>query len=148
MKKKFVWILIMALFLTSTAACSSAPREAEDTPGTSIESESAWTDITEGDQGESADAGNEEEESSTEPAVGEDIEGDPIIGIVESYADNIIAIEDEGDGIIYYFSTENALAAGEDASITVGDRVQITYQGGLGDEEHPGRAVKIETAFQ
>ena len=65
-----------------------------------------------------------------------------------SYADNIIAIEDEGDGIIYYFSTENALAAGEDASITVGDRVQITYQGGLGDEEHPGRAVKIETAFQ
>lgn len=76
----------------------------------------------------------------------ETVEADSITGIVESYADNVVAIKVEGDGITYYFSTQGARAVEGNASIAIGDEVQITYQGLLGDEEHPGVAVKIMAA--
>lgn len=70
--------------------------------------------------------------------------GDPIIGIVDKFADNIIAIKDAGDpDLVYYFSTQNAQVVEDDSPIAVGDRVAITYRGVMGDEEHPGEAVKV-----
>ena len=70
--------------------------------------------------------------------------GDPIVGIVDQFADDIIAIKDAGDpDLVYYFSTQNAQVVEGDSPIAVGDMVVIAYRGVMGDEEHPGEAVKI-----
>ena len=70
--------------------------------------------------------------------------GDPIVGIVDKFADNIIAIKDAGDpDLVYYFSTQNAQVVEGNSPIAAGDRVAITYRGVMGDEEHPGEAVKV-----
>lgn len=70
--------------------------------------------------------------------------GDPIIGIVDKFADNIIVIKDAGDpDLVYYFSTKNAQVVEGDSPISAGDRVAITYRGVMGDEGHPGEAVKV-----
>ena len=70
--------------------------------------------------------------------------GDPIVGIVDKYADNIIVIIDTDDpDLVYYFSTKNAQVEEGDSPIAVGDRVAISYRGVMGDEEHPGKAVKV-----
>ena len=70
--------------------------------------------------------------------------GDPIVGIVDKFSDNIIVIKDAGDpDLVYYFSTQNAQVVGGDSPIAVGDRVAVTYRGVMGDEEHPGEAVKV-----
>ena len=71
------------------------------------------------------------------------IEADPITGIVKAYADDTITIKDPGDGLFYYFSTQNAEIIEGDSPIAVGDTVEITYRGLLGDEKKPGEAVKI-----
>lgn len=76
-------------------------------------------------------------------AVEEDTKADPIIGIVEKYEDNIIVIKDYGDGMSYYFSTKEAQIIEENSSIAVGDKVEITYQGLLGDEKNPGDCSKV-----
>ena len=39
-----------------------------------------------------------------------------------------------------------AQAIAGDAPVAAGDEVQVAYQGLLGDEEHPGAAVKIVAA--
>lgn len=71
-------------------------------------------------------------------------EGDPIVGIVDKFADNIIVIKDTDDpDLLYYFSTSNAQVVEGDSPIAVGDRVAISYRGVMGDEEHPGEAVKV-----
>ena len=70
--------------------------------------------------------------------------GDPIVGIVDQFADNIIAIKDAGDpDLVYYFSTQNAQMVEGGSPIAVGDMVAITYRGVMGDKEHPGEAVKV-----
>ena len=70
--------------------------------------------------------------------------GDPIIGIVDKFADNIIIIKDAGDpDLVYYFSTQNAQVVEGNSSIAAGDRVAIFYRGVMGDEGHPGEAVKV-----
>ncbi|MCH5268995.1 MAG: hypothetical protein J1E62_11740 [Lachnospiraceae bacterium] len=70
--------------------------------------------------------------------------GDPIVGIVDKFADNIIVIKDTDDpDLLYYFSTSNAQVVEGDSPIAVGDRVAISYRGVMGDEEHPGEAVKV-----
>lgn len=74
--------------------------------------------------------------------------GDPIVGIVDKFANNIIVIRDAGDpDLVYYFSTQNAQVVEGDSPIAVGDRVAITYRGVMGDEEHPGEAVKVVAEF-
>ena len=73
----------------------------------------------------------------------ENIESDPITGIVKKYEDNTIIIKDPGGGMFYYFSTKNTEIIEGDSPITVGDKVEITYQGLLGNESHPGPALKI-----
>lgn len=76
---------------------------------------------------------------------GEEIsEGDPIVGIVDKFEDNIIVIKDADDpDLVYYFSTKNAQVVEGDSPIAIGDRVAIFYHGVMGDEEHPGEAVKV-----
>ena len=70
--------------------------------------------------------------------------GDPIIGIVDKFADNVIVIKDAGDpDLVYYFSTQNAQVAEGGSPIAAGDRVAIFYRGVMGDEGHPGEAVKV-----
>lgn len=70
--------------------------------------------------------------------------GDPIIGIVDKFTDNVIVIKDAGDpDLVYYFSTQNAQVAEGGSPIAAGDRVAIFYRGVMGDEGHPGEAVKI-----
>ena len=70
--------------------------------------------------------------------------GDPIVGIVDKFADNLIVIKDVGDpDLIYCFSTKNAQVVEGDSPIAAGDIVAITYRGVMGDEEHPGEAVKV-----
>ncbi len=68
---------------------------------------------------------------------------DPIIGIVEKYDNNIIIINDYGDGMSYYFSTKDAQMIEGNSPIAVGDKVEITYQGLLGDEKNPGDCSKV-----
>ena len=70
--------------------------------------------------------------------------GDPIIGIVDKFADNIIIIKDAGDpDLVYYFSTQNAQVVEGNSPIAAGNRVAIFYRGVMGDEGHPGEAVKV-----
>ena len=70
--------------------------------------------------------------------------GDPIIGIVDKFADNVIVVKDAGDpDLVYYFSTQNAQVAEGGSPIAAGDRVAIFYRGVMGDEGHPGEAVKV-----
>ena len=70
--------------------------------------------------------------------------GDPIIGIVDRFAENLIVIRDAGDpDLVYYFSTKNAQVVEGDSPIVAGDMVAISYRGVMGDEEHPGEAVKV-----
>ena len=70
--------------------------------------------------------------------------GDPLVGIVDRFADDIIVIIDTNDSdLVYYFSTKNAQVVEGDSPIAAGDRVEITYRGVMGDEEHPGEAVKV-----
>ena len=85
-----------------------------------------------------------EENGKEDSAVDEIIEGDPIVGYVDRYADNIIVIRDGGDqDLVYYFSTQNAQVIEGDSPIATGDIVEITYRGVMGDEEHPGVALKV-----
>lgn len=98
------------------------------------------------------EAGNTETPETTAPenkeneySDAEEIDvGDPIVGIVDKFADNIIVIKDTDDpDLLYYFSTSNAQVVEGDSPIAVGDRVAISYRGVMGDEEHPGEAVKV-----
>ena len=161
MKRKCILIFMIVLVMGITA-CSSESKE----DAVSVETDSPQ----ETDQKETADTKAEEVETnlvkpskpeSTEedekvsPEDEENIEGDPIAGIVEKYEGNTITIKNPDDDMLYYFSTENARilegfstesaqeAEGE-PSIAVGDKVEISYRGLIDfDEEHPDEAVKI-----
>lgn len=148
MNKKYVWT-IMILAAMSLTACSVKPEEggaaADRTAESSIEQrtteEEIRSDAAQNDMpGDKADADNETANSGTE----EIAQGDPVIGIVDRYENDIIVIRDADDeDIILYFSTQNAQVIEGDTPIAAGDLVEITYEGVQGDEEHPGVAVKV-----
>ncbi|MDE6404399.1 MAG: hypothetical protein K2M20_01955 [Lachnospiraceae bacterium] len=116
------------------AACSSDRKEETAAVDTIAEPEVIATEVSR----------EEDMEDTKEYAAPEEtVEADPITGIVESYADNTIIIKDPGDEILYYFSTKDAQIVEGDPPIAVGDKVEITYRGMLGDEKNPGEAVKI-----
>lgn len=50
------------------------------------------------------------------------------------------------EALIYYFSTQNAQIIEGDSPIAIGENVEITYRGVMGDEEYPGMAVKVVVA--
>ena len=52
-------------------------------------------------------------------------------------------IKNPDDDMLYYFSAKNAQIVEGNSPIAVGDIVEITHQGLLGDGEHPGEAGKI-----
>lgn len=80
-------------------------------------------------------------------AAEEDYEGDAVItGVVENMGDNTITVKDSTDDQSYTFSTEIAQMVTGTKGIVVGDEIQLTYLGDVGDEEYPGLAVKVVTA--
>lgn len=111
-----------------------------ETP-TALETETQQPEAGKTETQETTTPENKENEYSD----AEEIEvGDPIVGIVDKFADNIIVIKDTDDpDLLYYFSTSNAQVVEGDSPIAVGDRVAISYRGVMGDEEHPGEAVKV-----
>ena len=146
---KLKCILVFMVILTfGTTACSSNSSEDAVHVETIDTQESENADVSEAEtktsateQSKSEITENVETESASD---GENTVSDPISGIVEKYEDDIIVIKDPADGILYYFSTKNALITEEtDSPIAVGDKVEITYQGLLGDEKNPCEAVKI-----
>ena len=148
MKLKCILAFMVVLTL-GTTACSSDSREDAVHVETMADQEAENTNVSEPEtrsnameQSKSEITENVETESASD---GESTVSDPITGIVEKYADEMIVIKDPSDGILYYFSTKNALIIEEaDSPVAVGDQVEITYQGLLGDETHPAEAVKIE----
>ncbi len=156
---KVVLLMLSVISVMGMTACSFEPKEKaapeatiepmtteEKTPETEVEKAETETTKAKTEVGTMeteivATAENGKENSAVE----EIIEGDPIVGIVDKYADNIIVIRDGGDqDLIYYFSTKNAQVVESDSPIAAGDIVAITYRGVMGDEEHPGEAVKVE----
>lgn len=146
MKKKCILVSMIVLAMGMTA-CSSGSEESTMLTETVAEREPEKEDVskaeTNPDTAEFPKSDNIEN-AEAEPVVdGENTESDPITGIVEKYEDNTIIIKDPGDEILYYFSTENAQIVEGDSPIAVGDKVEITYRGLLGDEKNPCEAVKI-----
>lgn len=130
MKKKFILMFMITLAMGMTACSSESKGDA-----VSVETDSRQ------------ETDKEEAEENTVC--------DPIAGIVEKYEGNTITIKNPDDDMLYYFSTENAQIlegfstesaqeAEREPSITVGDKVEISYRGLIDfDEEHPSEAVKI-----
>lgn len=79
----------------------------------------------------------------SEDGAKESVKADPIIGFIEKYVDNMIIIKDPGDGMLYYFSTQDAQIIEGDSPLAVGDKVEITYQGLLGDAANPGNCSAV-----
>ena len=163
-RAKVVLLMLGVISVMGMTACSVEPKE-KTAPEATIEpktteektpkTENKKTEVEKAET-ETMKAKTEDETMETEIAataengkedstVEEIIEGDPIVGIVDKYADNIIVIRDGGDqDLIYYFSTKNAQVVESDSPIAAGDIVAITYRGVMGDEEHPGEAIKVE----
>lgn len=146
-RAEVVLFMLSVIFVIGMTACSFEPKEETSAPEAIVEPETSEVETSEKEtevektetQTTAADEGREEDS-----AVEEIVEGDPIVGYVDKYADNIIVIRDGGDqNLIYYFSTANAQVIEGDSPIAAGDIVEISYWGVMGDEEHPGVAVKI-----
>ena len=144
MKQKCILVFMVILTIGMTA-CSSDSKEDSALTETIAERETENEDLseTETNATESPKSDITEDVGKESATDDENIEGDPITGIVENYADDIIIIKDSSDEMLYYFSTKNAQISEGDSPIAVGDKVEVTYQGLLGDEKNPGEAVKI-----
>ncbi len=134
MEKKWILVFMIILAMGITACSFNSVEDAVSTESI-VEQETESEKVAETKILETKNAAMEPSKSeSTEDAgkesstAEENIESDPITGIVKKYEDNTIIIKDPGEG---------------DSPITVGDKVEITYQGLLGNESHPGPALKI-----
>ena len=163
MLKRNVLFMLSAILVIGTVACSfdtdggiNSGTAVDPTTTAEVSQETATlkpeTPITSETEIPQPEAGETEIPETTAPGdkgneysnVEEISVGDPIVGIVDRFTDNIIAIKDADDpDLVYYFSTQNAQVVEGDSPIAVGDRVVITYRGVMGDEEHPGEAVKV-----
>ena len=146
MKKKCILVFMIVLAMGMTA-CSSDSKENTVAAETNAERETENEDVPQAEiKPSAADTPKSDNTANakTEPTADEETpEGDPVIGIVEKYADDIIIIKDPGDEILYYFSTKDAQIVEGDFPIAVGDKVEIIYRGLLGDEKNPAEAIKI-----
>ena len=162
-REKVVVFMLSIILVMGMAACSFDTKGETDqgsTVGSVITTEDPQelvtpkpeTEITQPEAGKPVDTGTAEtqktpapEDKGNEYSGAEEISvGDPIVGIVDKFADNIIVIKDADDpDLVYYFSTKSAQVVEGDSPIAVGDRVAISYRGVMGDEEHPGEAVKV-----
>lgn len=133
--KKLYQLAIMAMLAIAMTACSSEPKEKDGTnpTGAAVDPATRQDGLWEADQ-----------ESLLEIDPADIPQGDPIVGIVAKYENGILVIKDGSDeDLIYYFSTQNAEIIEGEPPIAVGELVEITYQGVMGDEEQPGMAVKV-----
>ena len=159
-REKIVVFMFSIILVMGMAACSSdtnggtdsgaavepmitaeAPQETaalkSETPATT-ETENLKPEVGKTETTASEDNGNEYSDAE-EISV-----GDPLVGIVDRFADDLIVIIDTNDSdLVYYFSTKNAQVVEGDSPISAGDMVEITYRGVMGDEGHPGEAVKV-----
>ena len=125
----------------STAEAAQKPAAPEPVTPTDPETEISQQEAEKTETPETTAPENKGNEYSGAEEIGV---GDPIVGIVDRFADDLIVIKDAGDpDLVYCFSTKNAQVVEGDSPIAAGDMVAITYRGVMGDEEHPGEAVKI-----
>lgn len=160
-RKKVVVFMFSIILVMEMAACSLDTSGGSD-PGAASELKTSTVTKTETSNSETSSAlepENSQPETGktmvTDPTDPENDEGeysdteeisvgDPIIGIVDRFADDVIVIKDAGDpDLVYYFSIQNAQVVEGDSPFAAGDMVAITYRGVMGDEEHPGEAVKV-----
>ncbi len=153
--KKFFLFMCGVVLIMGMNGCSFVSQEGEMEPETFVEPP-ATDDGNRGTippQTEAAETVSSEEkisetafpETEVSENDGEEFpKGDPVVGIVDKYGDNVIVIRDGSDeDLIYCFSTQNAQVEEGNSPIAPGDMVEITYRGVMGDEEHPGEAVKV-----
>lgn len=164
-RKRKAILTIMIILAMGLTACSTGQKEESASPGTAADAKEAGTDAEnenleetspnngnpekEESEAEAAESGNpedktvENEEDQLLPE--EEIpQGDPIIGIVDSFKDDVIVIRDMDDeDIVLYFNTQDAEVIEGDSPIAPGDVVEITYRGVQGDKRNPGMAVKV-----
>lgn len=137
--KRAVGIILGIVLIMGMTACSLESKEGETTSEAVDESKTTVEENVES-SGEEVIWSNEKEGEDA----AETLQGDPIVGLVDRYENNIIVLRDlDDEDIIYYFSTQYAEVIEGDFPIASGDIVEITYRGVQGDEEHPGEAVKI-----
>ena len=129
MRKKCILVFLFTLTM-GLAACSSGSRESTGPAETIMEQEPENKEPAESETNDDETPKPEAAEDTEKETVQDEevIEADPITGIVKAYADDTITIKDPGEG---------------DSPIAVGDTVEITYRGLLGNEKNPGEAVKI-----
>lgn len=141
----FVFSIILVIGITACSLDTNSGTNPGDAAGpTASEKASGETSQLEADKRKASETTAPENNGNIYSDAEENSVGDAIVGIVDKFADNIIAIKDAGDpDLVYYFSTQNAQVVEDDSPIAVGDRVAITYRGVMGDEEHPGEAVKV-----
>lgn len=154
------WILAAAIILAmGMTACTAGTRDGTvgavgsaetDKTGLDVQTDTGNNNPQNGNSGnrgdETANPGNGSAPDGSDASLPEEeiAEGDPVIGIVDSYENDIIVIRDMDDqDIVLYFSTLDAQITEGDSPIAPGDVVEITYKGVQGDAEHPGRAVKV-----
>ena len=150
-RAKVVLFMLIVISVMGMTACSFEPKE-KTVPEANIEPKTTEEKTPE-TENKKTETEVEKAETATAPvgengkedsAIDEIIEGDPIVGYVDKYADNIIVIRDADDqDLIYYFSTQDAQVIEDDSPIVAGDMVEITYRGVMGDEVHPGVALKV-----
>ncbi|MCM1091686.1 MAG: hypothetical protein NC413_12645 [Muribaculum sp.] len=165
MGKKCVLAIIMVMVMGMCACSFGAEEETGGAgevfgsgtiqtkePGTTpSDTEPVSTEVTNADPTNASPTSTEpsgtkvaESNEKEDPNIIEVPQGDPIVALVDSYEDNIIVLRDlDDEDIIYYFSTQDAELIEGDSPIAAGDIVEITYQGGQGNKEHPGTAVKV-----
>lgn len=137
MKKRYK-VVTAAIMAICMSACSAGTEGEADAGGASRTEGTGEAGTDPGGQAGAA-SGEQPREDSTEIS-----QGDPVLGIVDRYADGVIVIRDADDeGLVYYFSTQDAQIIEGDSPISAGELVEITYRGVMGDEEHPGTAVKV-----
>ena len=140
MKKKSVLAALIILTMGITA-CSFNSKGDEPQTGTIDGPKTASEENTETAP---ADAQSPENDVPEISDAAEIPQGDPVIGIVDKYENDVNTIRDaEDEDIVLYFSTRDAQIIEGDTPIAVGDTVEITYTGVQGTEAQPGTAVKV-----
>ena len=147
MKKKS--ILAAAIILTmGITACSFNSKESGTEPGTAVNQRTAPEESAENTETAPSNTPSPQDQSPENdvPEISDPEEisqGDPVVGVVDKYEDDIIVIREGDTDILLYFSTRDAQVIEGDTPIAAGDIVEITYTGVQGTEDQPGTAVKV-----
>lgn len=147
MKKKSILAAVIILTMGITA-CSFNSKESDTEPGTTANQQTAPEKSAENAETAPVNTHSPQDQSPENdvPEISDPEEipqGDPVIGVVDKYEDDIIVIREGDTDILLYFSTRDAQVIEGDTPIAAGDTVEITYKGVQGTEDQPGTAVKV-----